>query len=820
MMNIVKSLSRDSSFRCGGKFNKMVELRKKMFTFRDILDLPPCDGSVSTTDLVMRMLKDLQGLYPEIIPSNQLSEFKEVSIEQSLANFCKALKSIGDSWMMNHDWTEKFNYDLSSCSQENINSDKLAEIVCAMLDCVIKMAREKFDMMDEDDQKKDDLSGSDSFGRVLSDSYSDINSYCTSPVTPKSVLPKSKSIINSPEKDEDKTRFGYRSPLLWSLRVQAVGKLNPIDVKHLSLQLSPVGAKDLSSLGKNNSTISEEARTETELGSIKEITTDDTSDVARDDNIETEIDELPKSNLIGNGSENRNVDAEPTEVLSLPILPPMPIINVPTPPPPPPPPPPSKLQTSPSKLLPDTRPPPPPPSPPPPTQQPNAAAPPTPPPPPPPPAPSASTPSTLQPNVAAPPPPPPPPPPPSASTPLTLQPNVAAPPSAQAYVMAPAPPPPPPSVQPIVVAPPPPPPGSKISSNVAAAAFPLPPPPPSNASGTVLQAPPQPPPLIPLKGSVPAPPPPMTLGSRGAPPPPPPLSSARSLRPKKPTTKLKRSSQIGNLYRVLKGKVEGNCLTGKTSNARKGGVGSSSGGKQGMADALAEMTKRSAYFQQIEEDVQKYTKPIMEIRTAIGSFQTKDMNELLKFHRNVESVLEKLTDETQVLSRFEGFPTKKLETMRTAAALYKKLDNIINELQNWKIVPPLSQVLDNVERYFNKIKGEIDALERTKDDETKKFQNYNIHFDFSILIRIKESMVDVSSGCMELALKERREAKLAENEQSGTKKTGPKKGCAKMLWRAFQFAFRVYTFAGGHDDRADTLTRELAQEIESDPHQN
>lgn len=30
----------------------------------------------------MRMLKDLQGLYPEIIPSNQLSEFKGVSIEQ------------------------------------------------------------------------------------------------------------------------------------------------------------------------------------------------------------------------------------------------------------------------------------------------------------------------------------------------------------------------------------------------------------------------------------------------------------------------------------------------------------------------------------------------------------------------------------------------------------------------------------------------------------------------------------------------------------------------------------------------------------------
>lgn len=57
---------------------------------------------------------------------------------------------------------------------------------------------------------------------------------------------------------------------------------------------------------------------------------------------------------------------------------------------------------------------------------------------------------------------------------------------------------------------------------------------------------------------------------------------------------------------------------------------------------------------------------------------------------------------------------------------------------------------------------------------------------------------------------ERREAK--------TKNDGHKKlGSSKLLWKAFQFAFRVYTFAGGQDDRADMLTRELAQEIETDP---
>ena len=34
---------------------------------------------------------------------------------------------------------------------------------------------------------------------------------------------------------------------------------------------------------------------------------------------------------------------------------------------------------------------------------------------------------------------------------------------------------------------------------------------------------------------------------------------------------------------------------------------------------------------------------------AICSFETKDMDELLKFHNDVESVLENLTDETQVI---------------------------------------------------------------------------------------------------------------------------------------------------------------------------
>jgi len=118
-----------------------------------------------------------------------------------------------------------------------------------------------------------------------------------------------------------------------------------------------------------------------------------------------------------------------------------------------------------------------------------------------------------------------------------------------------------------------------------------PPPPPSLGLGSI---PVPPPPLSMKPGSspAPAPPPPMPRGNGAAAPPPPPLGAGRSLKPRA-TTKLKRSTQLGNLYRTLKGKVEGSSLKGKSSGGRNTAVGArNTGGKQGMADALAEMTKR------------------------------------------------------------------------------------------------------------------------------------------------------------------------------------------------------------------------------------
>nr|DAD27583.1 TPA_asm: hypothetical protein HUJ06_029051 [Nelumbo nucifera] len=105
--------------------------------------------------------------------------------------------------------------------------------------------------------------------------------------------------------------------------------------------------------------------------------------------------------------------------------------------------------------------------------------------------------------------------------------------------------------------------------------------------------PPQPPPIPPSKESMLMPQSSsMSLIVGVTPPPPPPLNITKSLQLKKANTKLKRSMHMGNLYRLLKGKMEGSYLGGKPSQGRKNQIEGSIGGKQGMADAIAEMTRR------------------------------------------------------------------------------------------------------------------------------------------------------------------------------------------------------------------------------------
>ncbi|XAR66432.1 hypothetical protein NMG60_11012667 [Bertholletia excelsa] len=777
----------------------MEDLKKKVLDFRDLLDLSPCVGSASINELVETTVKDLHNLYPDLVPDHLISQTERKPTHQALASMCNALRSVADMWMSKEDeWTEITNCTTYGNMTLNELEQQGIEIASKLLDEMIRMEKERmFDLPDEEDSIKDSSSAassarSSSFGQQWLESYSDSKMQSCSPATPTSVLPEMLT--------RSRSSSSYSSVVLLPLRVEAVGKLNPIDVKRLSFHMFPY----MAGLEQMNTTENQELKQEKEAKNDRKMTVPDEIEDIGDDEIMEDIPKILTTNVdritsdrVEKWTDNSNLppetSSETTESSDMDAA--LPEVDIP------------KLPMSPKSqniVLSTVQPPPNPP--PPPLAEPALMI----------------SPSTLPPaamlspmNLHLPQTPPPLPPPSSTSS---CMPSTEAILSSPALPPPPLPPPPPHKLAPNVTQGPPPPPPPPFMTSGHTRMPPPPPLPPMTSCNGALPPPPPPPPGMSSNGSMPAPPPPLPMGNGAAPPPPPALGGGRTLGPKK-VTKLKRSSQMGNLYRLLKGKVEGSSLNGKSSRGLKSKAGAPAGGKQGMADALAEMTKRSAYFQQIEEDVKNHGKTITELKDAISNFKTKDMSELLKFQEHVESHLEKLTDESQVLARFEGFPGKKLEALRMAAALYSKLDTIANTLQNWKIEAPLRQLLDKTDNYFNKIKGDIDALERTKDEESKRFQSQNINFDFNILVRIKELMVDVSSGCMELALKEKRETVAKENEVRGSKAEGQRMGQVLLLWKAFQFAFRVYTFAGGQDDRADKLTRELAHEIECEPQQ-
>ncbi|KAL4313232.1 hypothetical protein GQ457_01G033340 [Hibiscus cannabinus] len=302
-----------------------------------------------------------------------------------------------------------------------------------------------------------------------------------------------------------------------------------------------------------------------------------------------------------------------------------------------------------------------------------------------------------------------------------------------------------------------------------------------------------------------------SVGLPPPPPKPPSIGAGKMFSRKQSIGKLKKSSIMSNLFRDLKAMLEGSRLHVKVTGRTKKQLGGSGGGKEGLAASLQELARRSPFFKQIEEDVETHGKSILELKAAINSFETKDMAQLIKFQQDMEAILEVLTDESQVLAKFEGFPVKKMETIRAAAALFSKSNSIVSKLKNWEVKSPAAQLMIKFDRYFTKVKVELDAIERIKDEESRNYRRHGIDFDFNIFVTIKELMVDVSSSCMELALKEWRETKGAACKADAQKKVNK-----NLLWRAFQLAFRVYSFAGGNDDRSDKLAKELAHEILSD----
>ncbi|KAJ4958143.1 hypothetical protein NE237_025254 [Protea cynaroides] len=159
--------------------------------------------------LLIRTAHDLHKLYPKVVPSIQISKMNDATVQQGLAFFYNALKSVGDSWTENHKWLTTFGCK-KDVKIEDIASQEFGDRVLEKLSYMIKIAREMFDSLG--DNLTESYSNNKAPYCLSPDTPNSKALYCHSPETPTSVLPE--LISNSNKMGRDYADFSYSPPLL------------------------------------------------------------------------------------------------------------------------------------------------------------------------------------------------------------------------------------------------------------------------------------------------------------------------------------------------------------------------------------------------------------------------------------------------------------------------------------------------------------------------------------------------------------------------------------------------------------------------------
>ncbi|ONK65984.1 uncharacterized protein A4U43_C06F2990 [Asparagus officinalis] len=188
-------------------------LKEHIANFRRALELPPFNDSVSLHEFLRNTLEDLLRTYPKCGSCIQISEVNHGSTHQVLFYFYKALKSVGDLWAQNHSQNFAIEKDVYL---ETLSFHKLVEKVLERLNYMSSRAKEMFDLMDNHQGKYS------SFG---------------SPLTPTSVLPPSSGRHSNPKELSVSTCL---SSHIQPMRLQALAKLKPLDMKRLSFRMLPL----------------------------------------------------------------------------------------------------------------------------------------------------------------------------------------------------------------------------------------------------------------------------------------------------------------------------------------------------------------------------------------------------------------------------------------------------------------------------------------------------------------------------------------------------------------------------------------------------
>lgn len=108
-----------------------------------------------------------------------------------------------------------------------------------------------------------------------------------------------------------------------------------------------------------------------------------------------------------------------------------------------------------------------------------------------------------------------------------------------------------------------------------------------------------------------------------------------------------------------------------------------SAGPSDASQMFAEIAAKSTYQSQVQADIVKHGDGINKLIQKVKAFKAKDMCHLDDFVREVNTVLDKLTDQAAVLRNFD-WPEARFDAFHEAVGLQKELQEKKRKFHQWQ----------------------------------------------------------------------------------------------------------------------------------------
>lgn len=277
----------------------------------------------------------------------------------------------------------------------------------------------------------------------------------------------------------------------------------------------------------------------------------------------------------------------------------------------------------------------------------------------------------------------------------------------------------------------------------------------------------------------------------------------------------------------------GGASTSTPQISPRGRGGGGGGGGGGLGDALNELASRSPYMQAIQSDVEDYGPDLRNLAREIASFKTDDMKALVSFRARVDDLLDSLTDEGKVLAQAfpDGdWPSGKVEAIRVAASVHERLEAARERLDGLKdfgsanaSAPPApgQSPTAKVQAALDMAREAVESWDKEEDASIKRFAGVGVAFPRNAGSAVKLAAskaaarwLTAATGVARAARSEHNVLDMSEMPESVGRAL---KRVASHAWDAWQFAYRVYTFAGGASEDMESASAAAAEELEQWP---